>query len=210
MNHPILKRNPNPKPFSNPIHLYLSVTHPEDAPIMLKLDFTIPIRLLSYCLDLRYNSIGVWKQIVRFFHSERSSSQRSDLLKQLPSSQTSPPNQLTSPHLGQLKIPTEIIQMITKNLDKLSLLCFTLTCQTLKCYYFPKTLNLSSSEQPEFLLLLGKDAAKYYFCHFCVKLHPWYAYWFDDSHHPSSYFYTKHGDHCRMMNWFSHFSLSIT
>ncbi|KAL7784669.1 hypothetical protein V8C37DRAFT_413269 [Trichoderma ceciliae] len=127
----------------------------------------------------------------------------------LGSKTTDPPNQPTSPHLGRLEIPTEIILMITKDLDKPSFLCFALTCQTLKCYCFPKSLNLSSSEQSEFLLLLEKDAAKYYFCHFCVKLHPWHACWFDDFHHLSIDFYAKDENHCKMMNWFSHFPLSL-
>lgn len=154
--------------------------------------------------------MGVWKQIARYFHLGRSSSRRPDLLEQLPSPQTDHPNQPTSPPLlGRLTIPTEIILMVTKNLDKPSLLCFALTCQTLKCYCFPKSLNLSSSEQTEFLLLLEKDAAEYYFCHFCVKLHPWYACWFDHPQNLSRDFYTKFGDHCRMMNWFHHFSLSL-
>ncbi|EHK48520.1 hypothetical protein TRIATDRAFT_53926 [Trichoderma atroviride IMI 206040] len=141
--------------------------------------------------------MGIWKQIFRFLRPIQSSSPQPD-----------PPDQPTSPHLGRLEIPTEIILMIAKHLDKPSLICFALSCQTLKRYCFPKSLDLSFSEKSEFLLLLEKDAAKYYFCHLCAKLHPWHACWFEHSH-LSMEFYTKDIHHCRMINWFNLFSLSI-
>ncbi|KAL7964412.1 hypothetical protein HDV63DRAFT_398583 [Trichoderma sp. SZMC 28014] len=138
----------------------------------------------------------VWEKIFRYLRLSRSPSPQ-------PDPPTDPPNHPTSPPLGRLEIPTEIILMITKHLEKPSLLCFALTCQTLKHYCFPKSLDLSSSEQSEFLLLLEKDAAKYYYCHFCIKLHPWHACWFDDHHSISRDFYPQGVFHCGMMNWFN-------
>lgn len=134
-----------------------------------------------------------------------------DPLEQPSSLQLVPLKQPCSPQLGRLAIPPELILMITQHLGKPSLLCFALTCRTINRNCFPKHLDLSSSDKEQFLLLLEKDTPKHYFCHFCVKLHPWRDCWFqsDRDRYICRDFYARDADHCKMKNWIFDFSLTL-
>jgi hypothetical protein len=86
------------------------------------------------------------------------------------------------PQLGHLSVPPEIILMIVTHLDKTSItsISLALTCWTLFHLCFPRSPELSLPEKQDFLLLLEKDVAHLYFCHFCVKIHRWRKSWFRD------------------------------
>lgn len=67
--------------------------------------------------------------------------------------------------------------MINSHLNNSSMTSLALTCQTLHRLCFPKHPLLDTAEKEELLLLLEKDVATLYFCHYCVKLHRWHGRW---------------------------------
>jgi hypothetical protein len=83
----------------------------------------------------------------------------------------------TSTGLGAFTIPTEIILMIASHLNRPSVTCLALTCRTLHSICFPKDRLMNTIEKQDLLLLLEKDVASLYFCHYCVKLHGWHSRW---------------------------------
>ncbi|KAL7928944.1 hypothetical protein V8C35DRAFT_332083 [Trichoderma chlorosporum] len=101
------------------------------------------------------------------------------------------------PCLGSLSIPPAIILRIIAYLDQPSLLSFTLTCQTFFLCYLHQSLELSSTGKQEFLALLEKDAPRYYFCHFCLKLHRWRRWWFRHFNSEIPCYDKKHRNTCR-------------
>lgn len=101
------------------------------------------------------------------------------------------------PRLGSLAIPPELILSIIAYLDRPSLVSLALTCRTFLLCYLPQPLQLSSTEKEEFLALLEKDAPRYYFCHFCLKLHRWRRSWFRHFNSEIPHYQLKHSDTCR-------------
>lgn len=79
--------------------------------------------------------------------------------------------------LGAFALPPEIILMIATYLTKPSVISLALTCRTLRSLCFPRRSRLNTAEKEELLLLLEKDIATLYFCHYCVKLHRWHTRW---------------------------------
>ncbi|KAF2797060.1 hypothetical protein K505DRAFT_236332 [Melanomma pulvis-pyrius CBS 109.77] len=79
--------------------------------------------------------------------------------------------------LGAFALPLEIILMIATYLTKPSVISLALTCRTLCSLCFPRRPSLNTAEQEELLLLLEKDIASLYFCHYCVKLHRLHTRW---------------------------------
>lgn len=67
--------------------------------------------------------------------------------------------------------------MIFECLDTSSAVSISLTCRTLYTLCFPQELRLSTEEKEELLLLLERDTAHLYFCHYCIKLHRWSSRW---------------------------------
>jgi hypothetical protein len=83
----------------------------------------------------------------------------------------------TSSRLGAFALPPEIILIIISHLNKHSITTLALTCTTLYSLCFPEQRLLDVAEKEELLQLLEKDVARLYFCHDCVKLHPWHRRW---------------------------------
>jgi hypothetical protein len=79
--------------------------------------------------------------------------------------------------LGAFALPPEIILMVTTNLTNPSVISLALTCRTLYSICFPQRPHLNTAENEELLLLLEKDMATLYFCHYCAKLHRWHTRW---------------------------------
>ena len=79
--------------------------------------------------------------------------------------------------LGAFALPPEIILMITAYLPSPSRLCLAITCRTLYDLCFPQHSCLNTAEKEELLLLLEKDTASLYFCHYCTELHRWCTRW---------------------------------
>jgi hypothetical protein len=79
--------------------------------------------------------------------------------------------------LGRFALPPELILMIATHLNGLSIISLALTCRGLHRLCFPQRPNLNTTEKEELLLLLEKDIATLYFCHYCVKPHRWYKRW---------------------------------
>jgi hypothetical protein len=74
--------------------------------------------------------------------------------------------------LGAFALPVEIILEISLHLDNTSRTSLALTCRTFNlCFYRNPPLEPAETEQ--LLLLLERDLARLYYCHYCVKLHPW-------------------------------------
>jgi hypothetical protein len=82
-----------------------------------------------------------------------------------------------SSSLGAFALPPEIILMITTHLNNSGMLSLALTCRTLHRLCFSDHERLDKADKEELLLLLEKDVASLYFCHYCTKLHPWHTRW---------------------------------
>jgi hypothetical protein len=82
-----------------------------------------------------------------------------------------------APSLGALVLPPELILMIVECLDTSSAVAVSLTCRSLYTLCFPHELRLRTAEKEELLLLLERDAAPLYYCHYCIKLHRWSPSW---------------------------------
>jgi hypothetical protein len=85
----------------------------------------------------------------------------------------------SSIRLGAFTLPPEIILIVATYLTNPSVISLALTCRTLHCLCFPRHSNLNTAEKEELLLLLEKDMATLYFCHYCAKLHRWHTRWGD-------------------------------
>ena len=81
-----------------------------------------------------------------------------------------------APTLGAFALPNEIILQITSHLPLSSSTSLALTCRTLYRSCFPGQV-LDPKPKEALLLLLEKDIPSLYFCHYCVKLHPWHRRW---------------------------------
>lgn len=79
--------------------------------------------------------------------------------------------------LGTFALPPEIILLVTSYLNNASVASLALTCRTLYHIFSPKLPLLDLAEKEELLLLLEKDVAVFYFCHYCTKLHRWHKRW---------------------------------
>ena len=73
--------------------------------------------------------------------------------------------------VGHLTIPSELILMIVKHLDKPALVSFSLTCRTFFYCYFPTPLRLATWEKRDVLLGLARDNPDLLYCYYRVKLH---------------------------------------
>ncbi|KAH7371569.1 hypothetical protein BKA66DRAFT_444026 [Pyrenochaeta sp. MPI-SDFR-AT-0127] len=81
------------------------------------------------------------------------------------------------PGLGAFALPPEITLMIATHLSNPSVISLALTCRHLHSLCFPRPPRLNTPEKEALLLLLEKDLATLYYCHYCVRLHRWYSRW---------------------------------
>lgn len=79
--------------------------------------------------------------------------------------------------LGAFALPTEVILIITSQLDTLSSTALALTCRTLYSICFGKNELLSKCQEKQLLLWLEQESPPCYFCHRCLKLHRWHKRW---------------------------------
>ena len=79
--------------------------------------------------------------------------------------------------LGAFALPPEIILMVAAYLNETSVISLALTCRALCSLCFPSNPRLNPAEKKGLLLLLEKDIATSYFCHYCIKLHRWHKSW---------------------------------
>ena len=77
--------------------------------------------------------------------------------------------------LGAFALPPEIILMVAAYLTNPSVISLALTCRTLHSLCFPRSPCLNTAEKEQLLLLMEKDIASLYFCHYCTKLHRWHT-----------------------------------
>jgi hypothetical protein len=82
-----------------------------------------------------------------------------------------------SSRLGVFALPPEIILMITTHLNNSAIVSLALTCRTLRNLCLSERSHLDKADKEELLLLLEKDVASLYFCHYCTKLHHWHTRW---------------------------------
>jgi hypothetical protein len=81
----------------------------------------------------------------------------------------------SSIRLGAFTLPPEIILMVTTYLTNPSVISLALTCRALHRLCFSQCPRGNTAEKKELLLLLERDMATLYFCHYCAKLHRWHT-----------------------------------
>jgi hypothetical protein len=87
------------------------------------------------------------------------------------------------PKEGILALPPELILNIIDHLDDVSKICLAINCRTLLPHLSSRlSFGLEPLSKERLLLLLEQDIPTLYYCHNCIKLHPWHPkgwFWFD-------------------------------